>query len=107
MNDFSYVRDDEHGVKRVGNTHVMLDSIVAAFQQGHSAETIVQQYPAVTLEQVYGAITYYLANKSEVDRYLQRQDEVWKRERARAEQTVSPVLARLRNIAAQTGPNVP
>ena len=40
----------------------MLDSVVAAFHQGHSAETIAQQYPALSLEEIYGAITYYLAN---------------------------------------------
>jgi uncharacterized protein (DUF433 family) len=58
-----YVREDEHGVLRVGDTRVMLDSLVAAFHQGHSPETITQQYPALTLQQVYGAITYYLANR--------------------------------------------
>ena len=38
----SYVRLDENGVLRVGAGRVMLDSVVAAFQQGHSAETIRQ-----------------------------------------------------------------
>ena len=50
MPDKSYIREDEQGVKRVGQTRVMLDSVIAAFEQGHSAETIAQQYPAVTLE---------------------------------------------------------
>jgi hypothetical protein len=35
-----YVRTDEHGVMRVAGTHVMLDSVLAAFEQGHSPETI-------------------------------------------------------------------
>ena len=52
----SYVRQDEHGVLRIGDTRVMLDSVIAAFHQGHSAETIAQQYPALQLEEVYGAI---------------------------------------------------
>ncbi len=39
----TYVRRDEHGVLRVGGTRVMLDSVVAGFDQGHSAETIAQQ----------------------------------------------------------------
>ncbi len=58
-----YVRIDENGVYRVGTTRVMLDSVVAAFHQGHSAETIKQQYPALTLEEVYGSIAYYLAHR--------------------------------------------
>jgi len=96
-----YVREDEHGVLRVGDTRVMLDSVVAAFHQGHSPETITQQYPALSLEQVYGAITYYLANRPDVDSYLSRQDEVWKQWREKASNVTSPVLQRLRNQAAK------
>jgi hypothetical protein len=40
-----YVRVDAHGVMRIGNSRVMLDSIVAGFEQGHSPETLQQQYP--------------------------------------------------------------
>ena len=84
MNDAKdYVRVDEHGVMRVENSRVMLDSVVAAFKQGESPEGIRQQYPAVTLEAVYGAITYYLAHQAEVDDYLRRQDLLWEKERAR------------------------
>jgi uncharacterized protein (DUF433 family) len=107
MSDSNYVRDDEHGVKRVGQTRVMLDSVLAAFHQGHSAETIAQQYPVVTLEEIYGAITYYLANRAEVDRYLHRQEEVWKQEREKAKAAASPVVARLRSQADQAQTDVP
>ena len=99
----NYIREDERGVKRVGQTRVMLDSVIAAFQQGHSPETIAQQYPALTLEEVYGAITCYLANRIEIDQYLRRQDEVWKAEREKADQTASSVVARLRSLAAKAG----
>ena len=98
-----YVRQDEHGVMRVAETRVMLDSVVAAFHQGHSAETIQQQYPALMLEEVYGAITYYLANKDEVDAYLRRQGEVWEQEREKASRNASAVLQRLRSHAARAG----
>ena len=103
MPETTYLRDDEHGVKRVGKTRVMLDSVIAAFHLGHSAETIAQQYPALTLEEIYGTITYYLANKAEVEQYLQRQDEIWKQEREKADQAASPVVARLRSQAAKSG----
>src|SRR5438046_805813 len=103
----SSVRQDEHGVLRVGATRVMLDSVVAAFHQGHSAETIAQQYPALSLGEVYGAITYYLANKPEVDQYLRRQDEVWKQWREKANTATSPVVQRLLGQAAKTEANAP
>src|SRR5262245_57713683 len=54
----------------VASTRVSLDSIVYAFVSGQSAETIAQAFPVLTLEQVYGAITYYLAHRDEVDRDL-------------------------------------
>jgi hypothetical protein len=54
---------------------VSLDSIVLAFLDGLSPETIVAEcFPVLTLEQVYGAITYYLAHRTDIDRYLQQAD---------------------------------
>ncbi len=59
------------GVYRLAGTRVSLDSIVYAFWRGQTAEGIAQSFPVLTLEQVYGALTFYLANKSEVDAYLE------------------------------------
>jgi uncharacterized protein (DUF433 family) len=96
----SYVRVDEHGVMRIGNSRVMLDSVVLAFEQGHSPETIRQQYPALTLEEVYGAITYYLAHPEEVREYLRRQGQVWDHWRAQTDAKPSAVAERLRALRA-------
>ena len=91
-----YVEKDSQGALRVGSPGVSLDSVVIAFQQGHSAETIQQLYPALSLEEVYGAIAYYLANRDEVDQYLERQAQLWDQVRERAAQNPSPVVQRLR-----------
>lgn len=93
-----YIRTDEHGAMRVGATHVMLDSVVAAFERGHSPETIRQQFPSLTLEQVYGAITYYLAHRSEVEEYLRSQDVHWARLRSGAADRNSPLTQRLSKV---------
>jgi uncharacterized protein (DUF433 family) len=59
----------------VAGTRVSLDSVVLAFLDGLSPETIVAEcFPVLTLEQVYGAITYYLAHRAEIDCYLQQID---------------------------------
>jgi uncharacterized protein (DUF433 family) len=59
----------------VAGTRVSLDSIVFAFLDGLSPETIVGEcFPVLTLEQVYGAITYYLAHRADIDSYLQQTD---------------------------------
>ena len=100
MQEKQYVHADEHGVLRVGNTRVMLDSVVAAFEQGHSPETIQQQFPDLSLEEVYGASTYYLAHYDEVKAYLQRQETLWKTLQAEAEARSSPVVKRLRTLKA-------
>lgn len=65
----------EHVVKRNGgyyvtNSRVSLDSIVYAFREGNSAEAIRWAFPSLTLEQVYGAITFYLGNQKKIDNYL-------------------------------------
>jgi uncharacterized protein (DUF433 family) len=80
-----YVEQRE-GFYRVAGTRVSLDSIVYAFLSGQSAESIAQSFPVLTLEQVYGAITFYLANRETVDRYLELQEQDYdaKREAARA-----------------------
>ncbi len=57
-------------IYRLIGTRVSLDSIVYAFWRGQTAESIAQSFPVLTLEQVYGALTFYLANKSEIDAYL-------------------------------------
>jgi uncharacterized protein (DUF433 family) len=74
MND-AYI-EPRDGAYVVTGTRVSFDSIVYAFLDGQSAEAIAQAFPVLTLEQVYGAITYYLAHRDEVDRYLEgrRQD---------------------------------
>lgn len=91
----AYVLHDEHGVLRVGETRVAFDSIAAAFDQGHSPEMIRRQYPSLTLEAVYGAITWYLAHPDEAKAYLARQDRVWQDARAEAERRPAPVVDRL------------
>ncbi len=54
----------------VAGSRISLDSIVYAFRNGLPPESIVQSFPLLTLEQVYGAIAFYLANRAEIDAYL-------------------------------------
>ena len=58
------------GVVRVGRTRVTLDSIVAAFCEGSTAEEIAQQYSAVPLADVYAVIAYYLRRSPEIEAYF-------------------------------------
>src|SRR5258707_10855446 len=44
-----------------------LAHIVREFQRGESPEAIRSNYPALSLEQVYGATTFYLGSKEDVE----------------------------------------
>jgi uncharacterized protein (DUF433 family) len=64
-----YVEQRE-GCYRIIGKRISLDSIVYAFLTGQSPESIVQSFPALTLEEVYGAITFYLRNRTAIDSYI-------------------------------------
>jgi uncharacterized protein (DUF433 family) len=59
----------------VAGTRVSLDSLVYGFREGHTAESLAQSFPVLTLEQVYGALTYYLAHQDVINTYLQQQED--------------------------------
>lgn len=57
---------------RINGTRVSLDSIVCAFLGGLSPESIAEDFPVLTLEEVYGAIAWYLSHREEVDAHLRQ-----------------------------------
>jgi uncharacterized protein (DUF433 family) len=61
---------DQDGVIRVAGTRVTLDTLAEAFQDGATAEEIVQQYPSLALADVYSVLGYLLRNQAEVAAYL-------------------------------------
>ena len=64
------LRTDNTGVIRVGNTRVTLDTIVEEFKRGESAESIAENFSAVSLRHIYAVIAFYLSNTEEVESYL-------------------------------------
>jgi uncharacterized protein (DUF433 family) len=60
------------GVLRVGRTRVTLDVMVAAFDDGATAEEIAHQYPSLALGDVYAVLGYAIHHRDEVDEYLRR-----------------------------------
>ena len=65
----SYVAKHNGGY-RIKGTRVSLDSVVYAFRDGQSPESIQISFPALTLEQIYGAIAFYLRQRTAIDKYL-------------------------------------
>lgn len=63
------------GVVCVGGTRVTLDTVVAVFKQGATAEEIVYRYPSLKLGDVYASIAFYLNHQQEVEDYLQQREQ--------------------------------
>jgi uncharacterized protein (DUF433 family) len=92
------LRQDPSGAVRVGNSRVLLELVIRAFQDGATPEAIVQRYPSTTLSDIYAVVTYYLRHREIVDRYLaEREAEADAvRQRIEAKQgTLAEIRARL------------
>jgi uncharacterized protein (DUF433 family) len=59
------------GTWRIAGTRVSLDSVIHSFWEGATPEEICQDFPSLSLAQVYRAIAYYLKQRDNVDAYLQ------------------------------------
>jgi uncharacterized protein (DUF433 family) len=91
------------GAYRISGTRVSLDSIVYAFLRGAAPESIAQSFPALTLEEVYGAIAFYLAHQTEIEVYLQEGEREFEALRQQARQS-NPLLYRKLEEARQQPP---
>lgn len=62
--------DKRDGGYWIAGTRISLDSVVYAFNRGASPESIKRSFPLLTLEEIYGGLTFYLANQKKIDDYL-------------------------------------
>src|SRR5437773_4876242 len=61
----------------ISGSRVSLASVIYAFRDGASPETIRQNYPSLSLAQVYGAIAFYLSHPDESGAYLRDLKKKW------------------------------
>src|SRR6516225_6902199 len=83
------------GTYRIGHTRVSLDSLVYLFREGMSAESMVESYPALTLEQVHGSLAFYLANQAEIDAYLAEGQRTAESQHQQSRRTNAELIAKL------------
>ena len=69
--------EERDGVYYVPGTRISLDSIVYAFRDGSTPQSIREDFEGLTLSHVYGAISFYLDNQAEMDAYLLMRKEQW------------------------------
>ena len=90
-----YVKNVE-GVYRIGESRVSLDSLVYLFREGMSAESMVESYPSLSLEQVHGALAFYLSHQREVDTYLAEGERLAAVEHEESRRTNADLIAKIR-----------
>lgn len=88
-----YVRKID-GAYKVADTRVSLDSLVYLFREGLSAES----YPSLTLEQVHGALAFYLGNQKGIDAYLDSGQRAAQLQHDQSGQTNAELIARLQRM---------
>ena len=69
------LRRDTSGALRVGHSHVLLELVIRAFQDGATPEAIAQHYPSVTLADIYAVISYYLRHREDIEAYLAEREQ--------------------------------
>jgi uncharacterized protein (DUF433 family) len=77
--DREFVERREAGFYLVGS-RVPIDRVVWEYHRGEDSETIQSHYPTLSLEEVNGAIAFYLDHKDEVDKVIEerrRQEDAW------------------------------
>jgi uncharacterized protein (DUF433 family) len=84
------------GTWRLTRTRVSLDSLVHAFWEGCTPEEICQDFPSLSLPQVYCVIAYYLTHRDPVDSYVQEQQRAARQIREELETRQASFLADLR-----------
>ena len=79
------LRRDTSGGLRVGNSRVLLELVIHAFEDGATPEAIAQRYPAATLADIYSVLAYYLRHREEIDAYLTEREQKAEEVRQRIE----------------------
>ena len=84
--------EKRNGGYLISRSRVSLESIIVPFLEGACPETLVDEFPTLSLEQVYGVIAFYLGHRTEVDAYLKETEALWKE----ARKSQSPIPTALR-----------
>jgi uncharacterized protein (DUF433 family) len=79
------LRADGSGALRVGESRVLLELVIRAFQDGATPEAILSRYPSTTLADIYAVIAYYLRHRDDVESYLAERERVAELVRGRSE----------------------
>jgi uncharacterized protein (DUF433 family) len=101
------LRVEADGTVRIGHTRVTLDTLVASYRNGNTAEQIAQQYPPLSLAEIYAVIGYYLSHPEQVAKYLQERERAAgeMRRQIESDPVTQQIRARLNARVSTAGPS--
>ena len=100
LTDYVEVMDPD--VIRLKGHRIGLEQLVELYQEGYSVEQIQLELPTLRLEEIYGAITYYLHNQTTIDAYMVRHATLVARDLREADaREPSPAMRRIRELLAK------
>lgn len=94
--------EQRSGAYYIAGSRVSLDSVVYAFLRGESPEGIAESFPALGLEQIFGALAFYVANREVVDRSLSEGEREFEAMRQQARRDHPALYAKLAEARRKT-----
>ena len=58
---------------RIKGHRIAIQHVLNKYQEGKGPDELLRRFPTLSMEKIYATILYYLANKEEVEVYLERE----------------------------------
>ncbi|MBE9121027.1 DUF433 domain-containing protein [Tychonema sp. LEGE 07199] len=79
------------GRPRIAGTRMSVQSIAIDYKAGMTPEKIAEEFPHLTLSQIYAALAYYYANQNQIDADIAAENAEWERLEAEYTTKIKPL----------------
>jgi uncharacterized protein (DUF433 family) len=93
-----YLLQDPDGYIHVAGHRIGLQDVIHYYNEGNSAEALLDVFPTLPLASIHKVIAFYLDHRADVDAYIESCAAEMERQRAAAQR--GPDIAELRRRAA-------
>ncbi|MBI4905150.1 MAG: DUF433 domain-containing protein [Acidobacteria bacterium] len=92
-----------NGAYYLAGSRVSLASIIYEHRDGATAETIRENFPTLSLEQIEGAIAYYLGHREAAETYLRDLERKWEELERAAKPADTELQRRIEEVKKRSG----
>ncbi|MEO6861584.1 MAG: DUF433 domain-containing protein [Microcoleus sp.] len=79
------------GRPRIAGTRMSVQSIAIDYKTGMTPEKIAEEFPHLTLAQIYAGLAYYYANQDQIDADIAAENVEWERLEAEYTTKIKPL----------------